>query len=118
MRIRTKLSLILGGVLLAVLPAAAQAPNNAGIVVFVTDPSGALVPGAAVAITNTATGAVRQATTGPDGSVTMAGLPLAGVYKVAVSLSGFTARDVSGLTLRDGEKAKVKIRLEVAGSQS
>jgi hypothetical protein len=118
MRTRTNFWLILGGVLLAAPPATAQAPNNAGIVVVVTDPSGALVPGAAVTITNTSTGAVRQATTGPDGSVTMAGLPLTGEYKVAVSLSGFTANDVAGLTLRDGEKAKVKVKLEVAGSQS
>ncbi len=110
--------LILAGVLLAFMPAAAQSPNNAGMVVVVTDQSDALVPGAAVTVTNTATGAVRQGTTGPDGSVTMAGLPLTGEYKVAVTLSGFTARDVTGLTLRDGEKAKVKVKLQVAASQS
>jgi hypothetical protein len=110
--------LILAGVLLAALPAPAQSPNNAAIVVVVSDPSGALVPGAAVTVTNTATGALRQATTGPDGSVTMAGLPLTGEYTVAVALSGFTAKDVTGLTLRDGEKAKVKVKLEVAGSKS
>ncbi|MEO8431145.1 MAG: TonB-dependent receptor [Acidobacteriota bacterium] len=110
--------LILAGVLLAVMPAAAQSPNNAGIVVVVSDPSGALVPGAAVTITNTATGAVRQGATGPDGSVTVSALPLTGEYKIAVVLSGFTAEDVNGLNLRAGEKATVKVRLEVAGSQS
>jgi len=110
--------MILAGVLLASMPAAAQSPNNAAIVVIVSDPSDALVPGAAVKITNIATGAVREATTGPDGSVKVGGLPLTGRYKIAVVLSGFTARDVTGLTLRPGEKATVKVRLEVAGSQS
>ena len=110
--------LILTGVLLAVLPAAAQAPNTAGIVVVVADPSGALVPGAAVTVTNTATGSSRQATTGQDGSAKFAALPLNGLYKVAVAIPGFTAKDVTGLTLRDGENATVKIKLEVAGAQS
>jgi hypothetical protein len=108
----------LAGILLAVLPAAAQSPNTAAIVVVVSDPSGALVPGAAVKVTNTATAAVREATTGPDGSVALTALPLTGQYTVAVALSGFTARDVTGLVLRPGEKVTVKLRLEVAGSSS
>jgi hypothetical protein len=109
---------ILAGVLLAALPALAQSPNNAAILVVVSDPSDALVPGAAVMVTNSATGAVRLATTGPDGSVTLTALPLTGEYRIAVAMTGFTARDVTGLALRDGEKATVKIKLEVAGSKS
>jgi hypothetical protein len=110
--------LVLAGVLLAALPAAAQSPNNAAMVVVVSDPSDAFVPGAAVTVTNTATGAVREATTGPDGSVTLAALPLTGEYRIAVHLSGFTADDVTGLALRAGEKATVKVKLEVAGRKS
>src|SRR5262249_20325805 len=74
--------------------------------------------GAAVTVTNTATGSSRQAATGPDGSVTMAALPLNGVYKVSVSMAGFTAPDVNNLQLRDGEQAKVKFKLEVVGAKS
>lgn len=113
-----RILLILSGVLLAAWPAVSQSPNNAGIVVVVSDPSGARVPGAAVTVTNTSTGAVRQATTGPDGSATLTALPLTGEYRVAVAMPGFTARDVTGLALRDGEKAAVRIKLEVAGSQN
>ena len=113
-----RIFLVLTGVLLAALPAAAQAPNSAGIVVVVTDPSGARVPGATVTVTNAATGASRQATTGPDGSSKFAALPINGTYKVAVQISGFTARDVTGLALRDGENVTVKVKLEVAGAQS
>lgn len=113
-----RILLILAGVLLAALPAAAQSPNNAGMVVVVTDPTDAAVPGATVTVTNTATGAVRAATTGSDGSVTLTALPLTGDYRVAVELSGFAADDVTGLTLRSGEKATVKVRLEVQGRKS
>ncbi|HTS03721.1 MAG TPA: TonB-dependent receptor [Thermoanaerobaculia bacterium] len=110
--------LTLAAVLSAARLATAQSPNTAAMTVAVSDPSDAAVPGATVTVTNTATGAVRQATTGPDGTVTMTALPLNGAYRVAVVLSGFTARDVTGLFLRAGEKATIKVRLEVAGSRS
>ncbi len=113
-----RILLVLAGALLAALPAAAQSVNNAAMVVVVRDPLDALVPGASVTVTNTATGAVRQAATGPDGSVVFAALPLTGKYTVAVALEGFTAHDVAGLVLQAGEKATVKVRLEVAGSKS
>ena len=72
-------------------PLEAQSPNNAAITVVVSDPSDALVPGAAVTVTNGATGAVRLATTGQDGTVTLTALPLNGAYRIAVVLTGFTA---------------------------
>jgi len=103
---------------LAAPPVAAQFPNNSAMVVVVSDPADAVVPGASVSVTNTATGALRQATTGADGSVTLTALPLTGEYKVAVTLSGFTARDVTGLRLRSGETATVKVKLEVEGKTS
>lgn len=112
---------MLAGILLAVLPvprAAAQSPNNSAMIVVVRDPSDGLVPGASVTVTNTATGTVREAVTGADGSATVGALPLTGGYRVAVTLKGFTAPDVTGLALRSGEKAMVKVKLQVAGGRS
>ena len=117
LRVGVVAAALLFGVL-AAAPAAAQAPSNSAITVVVTDPSSAVVPGATVTVTNTSTGAARQAVTGPEGSATMAALPLNGEYKVVVSMPGFTARDVTGLRLRDGEIARVKIKLEVAAASS
>src|SRR5512134_2546092 len=72
---------------LAVLavPAFAQATGTLSGVL--RDASGSGVPGAAVTITNQATGAAQTVTSAADGSYS-ASLP-AGVYTVAVSLKGF-----------------------------
>ena len=106
------------GVLVAAPPAGAQSPNNAAIVVVVSDATAAAVPGASVTVTNAATGAVRRGTTGPDGSVTVTALPPNGEYRVEVDLKGFEARKVDRLALRAGETATVKVHLEVAASKS
>jgi hypothetical protein len=96
----------------------AQSPNTSSVVVTVVDQNDAVVQGAAVAVTNTATGAVRDAVSGDDGSVTIAGLSLTGEYKVTVNKSGFAADEVAGLVLRAGETAKVNVRMVVSGGKN
>ncbi len=98
--------------------AAAQSPNTATMLVTVVDQSGAVVKDAKVSVTNTATGAVREANSGEDGAATFAALSLTGEYKVTVAMTGFTAEDVTGLTLRSGETATVKVKLVASGGKS
>src|SRR5258706_8022779 len=64
---------------------AGQSPNNASVVVLVTDQSGLIVKDANVSITNNQTGAVRESKSGADGSASFPALPLTGTYSVAVS---------------------------------
>jgi hypothetical protein len=64
----------------------AQVQN--GINGTVTDPSGAVVPGASVTATNNATGIATSAITSSVGSFTIVGL-IPGDYSVAVEASGF-----------------------------
>ena len=109
---------ILAGALRLAPAAEAQSPHSAALVVVVTDPTGAPLPGASVTATQPATGTVRRAVSGADGASTFAALPPGEPFTVAVSLRGFVARDVSGLALRAGEKATVRVRLELAGRQS
>jgi hypothetical protein len=104
--------------LLTWVSALAQSPNTASMIVTVVDQNGAVVRGANVSVINTSTGAAREAVSGDDGTATIAALPLTGEYKVNVSLSGFTPREVTGLTLRAGETATVKVKLLVSGGQS
>jgi hypothetical protein len=99
-------------------PVAAQSPNTATMIVTVVDQTGALMKDAKVSVLNTATGAVREATSGENGSATIAALSLTGEYKVTVTMSGFTAEDVTGLTLRAGETATVKVKLVASGGKS
>jgi hypothetical protein len=99
-------------------PAAAQSPNTATMIVTVVDESGSVVTDAKVRVSNTATGAVREAVSGSEGSATIAALPLTGEYRVSVVKTGFTANDVTGLTLRSGEIATVKLKLLASGGKS
>jgi hypothetical protein len=98
---------------LSAIPAGAQSPNTASMIVTVVDQNGAVVKGANVAVINTATGEKRESVSDDAGRATIAGLPLTGEYKVSVALTGFRAEDVSGLTLRAGETANVKLILQV-----
>jgi Carboxypeptidase regulatory-like domain/TonB dependent receptor-like, beta-barrel len=116
--IRFRVPLLL--TLLAVItsPAAGQSPNTATVIVAVVDQSGSVVPDAQVSVLNTATGTVRTAISGPEGSATVAALSLTGDYRVSVVKAGFTAEDVTGLTLRAGETALVKVKLVASGGKS
>src|SRR5215467_15130795 len=98
--------------------AAPQSPNTATMIVTVVDQTGAVVKDANISVTNTATGAVREAVSGEGGSATIAALPLTGEYKVTVNMSGFTSEEVTGLTLRAGETATVKLKLIATGGKS
>jgi len=60
----------------------------------VTDPNGAVVPGAAVKATNTATNQSRESTTGGDGTFAFQALP-PGRYKVEVTANGFRPFEVN-----------------------
>ncbi|HVG34797.1 MAG TPA: TonB-dependent receptor [Pyrinomonadaceae bacterium] len=97
-------------------PVAAQSPNTATMIVVVVDQNGAVVPDAKVSVANTATGNVREAVSGSDGSVTVPGLSLTGTYTVSVSRAGFGDEELRDITLRSGETATLKVRL-LAGSQ-
>jgi hypothetical protein len=96
-------------------PASAQSPSTSSMIITVVDQNNAAVPGAAISVTNNATGAERTATSDPEGTATIAALPLTGDYKVTVSAQGFAVNDVNGLTLRAGETATVRVKLVVTG---
>ncbi len=109
--IRTCVALLL--LLVAGRLASAQSPNTASMIVVVVDQSGGVVNDAKVSVVNTATGAVRNAVSGSDGSVTIPALPLTGTYMVVVSKEGFGNEEVPDITLRSGETATLKVKLLV-----
>src|SRR5689334_11965633 len=103
---------------ISVASAFAQSPNTSTVLVLVTDQSGAIVKDARVSVTNNKTGAVRESNSGDDGSATFPALALTGDYRISVSKTGFVADDVTGLTLRAGETATVRMRLVASGGKS
>ena len=64
----------------------------------VTDPSGAVVPGAKVVVRNVATGLERTSQTSADGSYSVSELPI-GSYSVTISQSGFQSSVTSGVVV-------------------
>ena len=97
--------------------ALAQSPNTSTIVIVAVDQSGGVVKDATVSAVNNQTGLSRDATTGEDGSATIAALPLTGTYSVTVTKGGFSAEDVKDLTLRAGETATIRVKLVVGTEQ-
>ena len=74
--------------ILAALPAAAQLAGKGAITGTVSDPTGAVVPGATVIATNDATGVAVSATSASAGEFTISPLD-AGIYTVSVKAPGF-----------------------------
>ena len=105
-------------VLVLFTAADAQSPNTSSMVVVVADQNGAVVKDAKVSVVNTATGAIREAVSGDNGTVTISALPLTGSYTVTVSKDGFGAEELKDITLRSSETATLKVKLLVGSEKA
>jgi len=83
----------------------------------VTDPSGAVAPGARIEAVHRATGAVYAGTSDERGVYHLLGLP-AGEYTLAATAAGFVPFRQTGLALRLGDQIDVGIRLALGGAES
>src|ERR1700761_3203717 len=90
----------------------AQPVATAQISGTVTDPSGAPIPNAQVSVTQTATGFVRTAQSGSDGSYLLPELPV-GPYKVQVEAKGFGLYVQTGINLQVSDSPKVNVVLHL-----
>src|SRR5215467_14291381 len=88
-------------------PIAAQSPNTATMIVVVTDETGAIVKDAKVSVTNSATGALREAISGSEGSATVPALSLTGTYTVSVPNPAFDTEERKEITLRAGRNGNI-----------
>jgi len=85
---------------------------RAAIVGRVTDPSGAPVPGASVAVTQLGTNAVFRAATTETGDYTIPFLP-PGEYRLEVDRAGFRKFVREGLSLRIQDRVRIDVSLEL-----
>ena len=92
-------------VLMAVAPAL-HAQINATISGTITDPTGAVVAGASVSITNEFTGEVRKVETNKEGFFSVPNL-LPSTYTVAAVAQGFVPKTVTGVDLHAGDDIRV-----------
>jgi hypothetical protein len=101
---------ILVGTLLS--SGAARAQATAQIAGTVQDESGSAIPDAQIKVTQTATGAVRLATSGRDGSYVLPNLPL-GPYLLEVAKEGFTKYVQSGIVLQVDSNPTIDVALKI-----
>ena len=85
---------------------------DTGILGTVNDPSGAVAVGAAITVTQPATGTVRTVQTGPNGAYEIRYL-LPGEWAVEVRLSGFRSQKSSPILIQVGQVARVDFTLQV-----
>lgn len=112
-RLRT-VSVVVILVILCLVKTAAAQSTYGSITGTVTDPTGAVVPGATVVVTNTRTQAERTTTSAGDGTYLLTNLD-AGPYEVRVSLSGF-ADVVQQAVLLARQTVRINGQLALAGA--
>ena len=90
--------------------------QEATILGTVTDPTGATVANATIAITNTDTGVSRTSPTNGDGQYVAPDLVI-GHYTVHATAAGFKAAERKGITLDVNDRTRVDFKLEVGSAQ-
>ena len=98
--------------LLLCMSAAASAQSTATLQGRVTDPSGAVVPGAKITVRSQANGTERMAQTDDDGNYQVAALPV-GAYRVEVQQQGFQTQVADNLSLEVGRVVVQDFQLQV-----
>jgi hypothetical protein len=83
----------------------------------VSDSTGAVVPKAAITLTNKTSGDVRRSTSNGDGYFSFSSVP-AGQYDLQVIFSGFKQYDLTGIDLLGAESLKFPISLEIGSSKT
>ncbi len=94
------------------LTALSQVRTNSEIHGVVKDPSGAVVPGAEVELTDTATGLKQKTVSAPDGGFQFLNLAF-GKYQLRVSLPGFQTALINDIVLETGRSTDIPVKLEV-----
>src|SRR5216110_1392180 len=88
------------------------AQSTAQVSGTVTDPSGAVLPGVDVTVTQTDTGLMRSVVTNETGSYSLTSLPV-GPYRLEAALPGFRAYAQSGIVLTVGANPVINIAMQV-----
>lgn len=91
--------------------------SNADLTGTVVDPSDAAVPGATVTARNSSTGFSRSVVSGSDGAYSLIGLP-PGDYEVTAEAPTFKKVSVSPVRLTVGQRADLKIKMEIGAQDA
>jgi hypothetical protein len=101
---------------LLLLCGSAFAQETGTILGTVTDPTGAAVPNARIAVTNTASGTTRNVTSNQDGNYNVPDLNI-GSYSVKAEAPGFKSYEQTGITLNVNAVVRVNVGLQIGQAQ-
>src|SRR5262245_25544187 len=90
----------------------AQTNVTAQISGTVSDPTGAVLPGAEITATQTDTGVMRTAVSNETGAYVLPNLPV-GPYRLEASLPGFRSFVQTGIVLQVGSNPVINVSLQV-----
>ena len=102
-------------IVLAVLFAFGAFAQTTSLTGTVSDPSGAVIPGVGITISNLATGAVRETTADQRGSYTIQQI-VPGTYKLTAKASGFADVTIEHIELLVNQPSTVPITFEKLGT--
>src|SRR5579884_204632 len=105
---------LMGSGWLGVAPNAFGQTIDGNLVGTVVDPSGAIVPDAAVEVTNTATGIKTTGKSGPDGLYRFNNLPV-GSYDVNVTAGGFAMSGLKNVAVELNKTTTANVTMKVQG---
>ncbi len=114
-RSRFSMYMALAFAALLALPIAAMAQFGGRLGGTVQDSSGAVIPGATVTLTNTATHQAKTATTGGDGAYIFTELP-PGAYHVVANAPNFKAASIDNLSIAAETPRNTNITLTTGGT--
>ncbi|MGB9605747.1 MAG: carboxypeptidase regulatory-like domain-containing protein, partial [Bryobacteraceae bacterium] len=98
---------------LVLLPATlAVQLSYAAIAGVVLDPSGGVVPGVTVTVTNLETGVTKHTVTNNEGRYLISDL-IPGKYRLAAIMAGFKRLEREGIVLRIGDRVSLDLQLEI-----
>ncbi|MGC2619354.1 MAG: carboxypeptidase-like regulatory domain-containing protein, partial [Acidobacteriaceae bacterium] len=104
------------GLLLSLTPLFGQVAGTGAISGVVSDPSGAVIPGATVTARNLATGEERHTASSAHGDYNFQ-LLAPGRYQVMVSKEGFSTATVTGVTVSVTETTTANAKLSIGQAQ-
>jgi outer membrane receptor protein involved in Fe transport len=94
------------------VPVMAQSADTGALTGIIRDPSGAVIAGAEISVTNISTSQSRSAVTGTDGIYRFSLLP-PGKYKVKASMAGFKTAEFPSITVNVTQTAVLDCTLEI-----
>ncbi len=118
MKFGNRLAVASAALLLAFSPCTGRGQSGSSSVLgSVVDPSGAVIQGAQVVLTNTATNVVLNAVSDDSGSYSFPAVP-PGIYSLEVSKSGFASYKLASFKIVVGQSATEKATLSAASAST